>query len=129
MGEFMLGSGVVTAVPFTGGKGRPGVAEKRVYNIISNCTSALCSHRWSLTEEINIQASCAPAQYLNKIFKRTQLHLLTSDIFYLFASLDLLIPDSVTKSSSLRCYRSNISAEPFSQNILKGILSQTNFTL
>lgn len=28
MEEFMLGSGVVTPVPFTGRKGRPGVAEK-----------------------------------------------------------------------------------------------------
>lgn len=30
MDEFMLGSGVVTPVPFTGRKGRPDVEEKNV---------------------------------------------------------------------------------------------------
>lgn len=82
----------------------------------------------SLTEQMNIQTCCGPAPYSNKVFKRTQLHLLPSDIFYL-SLVKMLIADSVTKSSSLRCYWSNISAEPLSQNILEGILSQTSFTL
>lgn len=42
MDEFMLGTGVVTPVPFAGRKGR----EMCLY-IISNCTSAPGSHRWS----------------------------------------------------------------------------------
>lgn len=33
MGELVLGRGVVTPVPFTGRKGRTGVAEKHVYTL------------------------------------------------------------------------------------------------
>lgn len=35
-----------------------------------------------------IQPSCGPTPSLNKIFKKAQLHLLSSDIFYVFAGLD-----------------------------------------
>lgn len=41
MEEFVLGSGVVTPVPFAGRKGRPGVAEKCVYTLFQTALQLL----------------------------------------------------------------------------------------